>query len=44
MSAECERVFSNAKKMITAERNRPDDDIIEACECLEAWWDSGILE
>ncbi len=32
MSAECERVFSNAKRLITPERNQLAEDIIEACE------------
>ena len=43
-SAECERVFSGAKKMATAERNRLSEDIIQACECLEAWWDNVFME
>jgi hypothetical protein len=43
MSAECERVFSSVGKMITPERNRLGDDIIEACECLKAWWDKEII-
>ena len=42
-SAECERIFSSAKKLVTPERNRLSDDIIEAIECLKAWWDSGII-
>ena len=37
MSAECERVFSSAKKLITPERNALANDTIEACECLKAW-------
>jgi len=44
MSAECERVFSSVKKMVTAERNRLSEDIIQACECLKAWWDNDIME
>ena len=44
MSAECERIFSSCKKLITAERNKLGDDIIEATECLKAWWDAGLLE
>ena len=36
MSAECERSFSSCKKLITAERNKLGDDIIEATECLKA--------
>jgi hypothetical protein len=43
MSAECERVFSSAGKMVTPERNRLGDDIIEAGECLKARWDSGLI-
>jgi len=41
LSAEYERVFSNAKKLITPERNALADDTIEVCECLKAWWDQG---
>jgi hypothetical protein len=44
MSTECERMFSSAKKMITPASNRLGDDIIEACECLKAWWDNGVPE
>jgi hypothetical protein len=29
MLTECERVFSNAKKLITLERNQLEEDIIE---------------
>ena len=32
MSAECERVFSSTKQLITPERNRLTDNIIEASE------------
>jgi hAT family C-terminal dimerisation region len=38
-SAECERVFSSAKLLITAARNRLHPDIIEANECLRAWFE-----
>jgi len=31
MSTECERVFSSTKKLLTAERNRLMEDIVEAC-------------
>ena len=44
MSAACERVFSSTKKIVTTERNRLSEDIIQACECLKAWWDNGIME
>ena len=37
MSAECERVFSQAKKLITDERNRLGAHTIEADECLKNW-------
>jgi hypothetical protein len=43
MSAECERVFSSAKKLITPERNRLHEEIIEASECLKNWWDNGLI-
>ena len=43
MSAECERVFSSAKKLITAERNRLHEQTIEASECLKNWWDRGLI-
>jgi hAT family C-terminal dimerisation region len=42
MSTECERVFSSAKKLITPERNQLEEDIIEACECLKAWWRNSL--
>ena len=44
MSAECERVFSSTKKLITPERNRLAEDIIEASECLKNWWDRGLIQ
>jgi hypothetical protein len=44
MSTECERVFSSAKKLITPERNHLGEDIIEACECLKAWWRNSLIE
>jgi hypothetical protein len=44
MSGECQRVFSSAKKMITAERNQLAEDIIQACEYFKSWWDNGIIE
>src|SRR5947207_5368784 len=31
------------KKLVTPERNRSSDDIMEATECLKAWWDSGAI-
>ena len=43
ISAECERVFSRAKKLFSPERNTLGDDIIEACEYPKAWWDQGLI-
>ena len=37
MSAECERVFSAAKILISDKRNRMKDDIIEICILLRYW-------
>lgn len=37
-SAECERIFSSAKLLITPSRSRLKSDIIEANECLRAWF------
>jgi hypothetical protein len=44
MSIEYERVFGGAKKLITPERNHLREDIIEACECLKAWWRNSLVE
>jgi hypothetical protein len=44
MLTECERVLSSAKKLITPERNHLGEDIIEACECLTAWWRNSLIE
>jgi hypothetical protein len=43
-AADYERTFSSGRKLISPERNRLSDDIIEATECLKAWWDSGIIK
>jgi hAT family C-terminal dimerisation region len=43
-SCECERAFSSAKKLITPERNSLGDNIIEALECLRAWWNNGLIQ
>src|SRR5277367_4459868 len=39
-----ERVFSSAKKLLTPERKQLAEDIIEACECLKAWWKKGLIQ
>jgi hypothetical protein len=38
MSSDCERVFSQAKLMITGQRHRLKADIIEATQCLRMWF------
>ena len=38
ISAECERVFSSPKHLITDSRNRLKADIIEGNECLKSWF------
>jgi hypothetical protein len=43
MSVEYERVFSNTEKLITPERNRLAEDIIEASEYLKNWWDRQLI-
>ena len=44
MSTECERVFSSAKKLLIPEINALSEDIIEACECLKAWWRKDLIQ
>jgi hypothetical protein len=44
MTAECERVFSSSKILISDRRNRLKDDIIEASECLNYWYRRGYFE
>jgi hypothetical protein len=41
MSAECERVFSSSKILLSDRRARMKEDIVEASECLRAWLQSG---
>ncbi|KAM5529528.1 transposase-like protein [Fusarium oxysporum f. sp. phaseoli] len=38
MSDECERLFSSAKLLLTDRRSRLRMDVIEASECLRAWY------
>ncbi|KAG7410232.1 putative AC transposase [Fusarium oxysporum f. sp. raphani] len=44
MSDECERLFSSAKLTIVDRRGRLKADIIEACECLRAWYGKPQVE
>jgi hypothetical protein len=41
MSSECEQVFSQTKLLITTQRNRLADEIIEAVELLKHWYKTG---
>jgi hypothetical protein len=43
MSSACERVFSQAKKIVTDERNRLSADTIEADQCQKWWLLKGLL-
>jgi hypothetical protein len=43
-SCEYERAFSSAKMLITPERNLLSDDLIEALECLRAWWNNDLIK
>ena len=44
MSSECERAFSNAKRLVTDERHRLKSDIIEADQCIKSWLKNGIAD
>jgi hAT family C-terminal dimerisation region len=41
MSAGLERTFSQAKKLITDERNRLGEEMVQACECQKQWLTEG---
>ena len=43
MSAELERTFSQAKKLITDERNRLGEETVQACECQKQWLIMGLV-
>ena len=43
MSAEMERVFSSAKRLITQDRNRLTPDMIEVLVLLKYWLDHGVI-
>ncbi|KAM4061992.1 transposase-like protein [Hirsutella rhossiliensis] len=43
MSAECERVFSQTKKMITDERNQLSPEIVEADQLQKQWLMRGLV-
>ena len=44
MSSGCERVFSQAKKLITDEHSRLSAATIEADECLKNWLRNGLVQ
>ncbi len=44
MSAEMERVFSSAKRLITQDRNRLSPDLIEVLVLLKYWLDHGLIK
>lgn len=44
MSAECERAFSRAKKMVSEGRHSLKADIVEAEQCLKSWLISGVVD
>ena len=43
MSAECERVFSGCGLLLEPRRNRLQDNIVEANECLRVWERQGVF-
>ena len=43
MEAECERVFSSSRQLLTSQRSDLDEDVIEANECLRDWYVKNII-
>lgn len=43
MSSECERVFSEAKRLITDDRNLLSEVTIQAIQCQKNWLDNGLV-
>ncbi|KAJ3453177.1 hypothetical protein MRS44_018832 [Fusarium solani] len=44
MSAECERLFSAAGKMVSGLRTKLDADIIAICQVLRSWYRAGLIK
>lgn len=44
MSAEIERGFSQARRLITIDRNRLSTEALEASLCYKHWLDNGVLD
>ena len=43
MSAEVERVFSSAKRLLTPDRNRMNNDSIKQTQLLKHWWSNELI-
>ena len=43
MSAEVERVFSSAKRLLTPDRNRMNEDSIKETQLLKHWWSNELI-
>ena len=43
-SCECERALAEQNDLLSPDRNALGDDIIEALECLKAWWDNELVQ
>ncbi|KAM5529009.1 hAT family dimerization domain protein [Fusarium oxysporum f. sp. phaseoli] len=43
MSAECERLFSAAGRMVTPLRSRLEAQVIGTCQVLRSWLRAGII-
>jgi hypothetical protein len=44
MSAECERLFSAAGKMVSGLRTNLDAEIIAICQVLRSWYRAGLIK
>lgn len=44
MSAECERLFSAAGRMVTAQRGNLDSNTIGMCQVLRSWLRAGVIQ
>jgi hypothetical protein len=44
MSAECERLFSAAGRMVTPQRNQLEASTIAICQVLRSWLQAGIVD
>lgn len=43
MSAECERLFSAGRRLITQQRHNLDAMVVGICMCLRSWYRSGLI-